>query len=335
MGECGAVLGVHGCLRRQFDWASTVTLMLQTIADDKANIAAALAETIAVGLSQKDTDHEAFCGCVDWHSAVHGTWALTAYARMTGDRRYNQLLARVLDAAKIAREHQLVLDQPGFEMPYGRAWFLRLAREHALQSGGGLLTAMADDVLQSLLARYERQKPDPATGSYQSDSWALINVLQYARWRADRESERRIVGWVMECFAIPGVAADYAPEVGHFMGTATNRAWLVGQVLPQAAFDHWAEAYFALGMPEPVTVPTTWHHHGLNFSRCWGLWGVAQATASPTLRAACLAAYAAHFRNNFDDTSRWRDSYRGVAHWVPQFGMLALQPMFDAPAYAA
>ena len=309
--------------------------MLQTIADDKANIAAALAETIAVGLSQRDTDHVAFCGCVDWHSAVHGTWALTAYTRMTGDRRHEQLLAQVLDPGKIAREHQLILDQPAFEMPYGRAWFLRLAREHALLTGSSLLTAMADDVQQSLLARFEDLPPDPATGSYQSDSWALINMLQYARWRADGESERRIAGWAIEPFAIPGALADYAPESGHFMGTATNRAWLVGEVLPQTAFDPWAEAFFAPGMPEPVTAPATWHHHGLNFSRCWGLWGVAQATASSALQAACLTAYAAHFRSNFDDTSRWRDSYRGVAHWVPQFGMLALQPIFEGPSIAA
>lgn len=315
--------------------ASSGTLMLQTIADDKVNIAAALAETIAAGLSQRDTDHAAFCGCIDWHSAVHGTWALTAYTRMTGDRRYDQVLAQVLDPGKIAREHQFILDQPAFEMPYGRAWFLRLAREHALLDGRNLLTAMADDLLGSLLACYEGQAPDPASPSYSSASWALINMLQYARWRGDSDSERRIVDWVDERFVGQGVVADYTSEAGHFMGTATNQAWLVGQVLPQATFDPWAEAFFAPGMPEPVTAPTTWHHHGLNFSRCWGLWGVAQATASPTLRVACLAAYVGHFRNNFYDTSRWRDSYRGVAHWVPQFGMLALQPMFDPTANLA
>jgi hypothetical protein len=309
--------------------------MLQTLAEDKVKIAAALAETISVGLSQRDTDHVAFCGCIDWHSAVHGTWALTAYTRMTGDRRYGELLARVLDPRKIALERQFVLDQPGFEMPYGRAWFLRLAREHALLDGSGLLTPMADDLLQSLLAFYEGRAPDPASPSYSSASWALINMLQYARWRDSSESERRIVDWVKACFAIPGATADYTPEAGHFMGTVTNRAWLVAQVLPAAAFDPWAEAYFSPGMPEPVTAPTTWHHHGLNFSRCWGLWGMAQATASASLRAACLAAYAAHFRNNFDDTSRWRDSYRGVAHWVPQFGMLALQSMFESSANLA
>lgn len=309
--------------------------MLQTIADDKVNIAAALAETIAVGLSQRDTDHAAFYGCIDWHSAVHGSWALTAYTRMTGDPRHEAFLAQVLDPHKIAREHRLIIDQPAFEMPYGRAWFLRLAREHALLSGSNLLTAMADDLQRSLLAVYDRQEPDPAVGSYSSASWALINMLQYARWKGDSGSTRRILDWVDECFVGQGVVADYTSEAGHFMGTATNRAWLVAQVLPQAAFDAWAEAFFAPGMPGPVTVPTTWHHHGLNFSRCWGLWGVAQATASPTLRAACLAAYAAHFRNNFDDTSRWRDSYRGVAHWVPQFGMLALQPLFESSANLA
>src|SRR5262245_13563523 len=59
----------------------------------KEEIAADLAATVRQSVVRKDTGHAAFHGCIDWHSAVHGAWALTAYARMTGDRQDEALIA--------------------------------------------------------------------------------------------------------------------------------------------------------------------------------------------------------------------------------------------------
>ena len=132
-------------------------------------------------LARTDTDHIAFHGCIDWHSAVHGTWALTAYSRMTGDTRYAPFIAEVLSPEKIAAERAFIAARPDFEMPYGRAWFLRLALEHERAFGSDALKPMADDVLASLLAIYAQRQPDPRRGSYQSDSWALINMYDYAQ----------------------------------------------------------------------------------------------------------------------------------------------------------
>jgi hypothetical protein len=115
------------------------------------------------------------------------------------------------------------------------------------------------------------------------------------------------------------------------MAVATNWAWLVSKVLPRAEFAPWCEQFFApIGMPQPVTAPVNWHHHGLNFSRCWSLWALAQASRTEPARRAFLDAYVAHFRAGYDQPERWRGDYRGVGHWVPQFGMLALQGLFEA-----
>ena len=81
-------------------------------------------------------------------------------------------------------------------------------------------------------------------------------------------------------------------------------------------------------MPQPVTRPLSWHHHGLNFSRAWGLWHLHAASGRAEQREAYLAAYIAHFREGYERPALWRGSYEGVGHWVPQFGMLALQPLF-------
>ena len=44
-----------------------------------------LSVAVELGVSRKDTEHPAFCGCIDWHSSVHGTYALLVASRLTGE----------------------------------------------------------------------------------------------------------------------------------------------------------------------------------------------------------------------------------------------------------
>jgi drug/metabolite transporter superfamily protein YnfA len=301
----------------------------------RSEIARELVEPIRVAVGRQDTGHAAFHGCVDWHSAVHGVWALVAYSRMTGDTWCQAQIEDTLRPEKLAAERALLSASPGFEMPYGRAWLLRLAREHALYTAGDralqpLMQAMACEVLASMLAYYARRAPDPRRGGYLSDSWALLNMLDFAAWSGDAAAEAAIRGLVAAHFIDHRAGCDYALEGGHFMAVATNWAWLVSRVLPLAEFAGWVRAFFdRAGLPQPIAAPANWHHHGLNFSRAWGLWALSATSAPGDAREVYLAAYAAHFRATYETPALWRGSYQGVGHWVPQFGMLALQPLFE------
>jgi hypothetical protein len=156
-------------------------------------------------------------------------------------------------------------------------------------------------------------------------------MLDYARWSGDDAAEVAVRDLVEAHFLDHRGGCDWALEHGQFMAVATNWAWLVGKVLPGEDFGRWRQAFFAgSGLPEPVGRPVNWHHHGLNFSRAWGLWALAQACAAGEAREHWHSAYADHFRATYDAPSLWRGSYQGVGHWVPQFGMLALQPLFEA-----
>jgi len=307
---------------------------VQSLLRARKEIARALVEPVRASVARKDTGHAAFHGCIDWHSAVQGVWALTAYGRMTGDTACDGLLEETLRPGKLAAERAFLAARPDFEMPYGRAWLLRLAREHALHRGdtesAGALQSLAGEVLASMLACYgARRRPDPRRGSYGSDSWALLNMLDYAACSGNTAAEATIRGLVETHFLDHGGGCDWALESGHFMAVATNWAWLVSKVLPRPDFDRWQQAFFAAtGLPRPVVSPLNWHHHGLNFSRAWGLGALAAASQPGEGREACLAAYAAHFRATYDRPALWRGSYQGVGHWVPQFGLLALQPLF-------
>src|SRR5688500_2448018 len=59
---------------------------------------------------RNDTSHPAFHGCIDWHSAVHGTWALLALYRLTGDLQYLDVAEQVLRPGPLDAELSNLLD---------------------------------------------------------------------------------------------------------------------------------------------------------------------------------------------------------------------------------
>ena len=54
-----------------------------------------LAGIIARSIVRTDTTHAVFHGCYDWHSSVHGHWALVRVARVTGGHQEKRSLSSV------------------------------------------------------------------------------------------------------------------------------------------------------------------------------------------------------------------------------------------------
>jgi hypothetical protein len=190
---------------------------------------------------------------------------------------------------------------------------------------------MADDIAASLVAYLRPHQFDPLIGSYESETWALLALRAYgiARSKAD------IVAFVDDKVAtvlragVGGCPFDQDAREQSFMAICTNRAWLVGEsVAGPAGID----AIHTILPPDagmaPVAVPTAPHVYGLDFSRAWGLWNVWRRTGDERY----LAAYAGHFRRGYQDRSWWAGDYHIVGHWVAQFGVFALMPLFETAA---
>lgn len=303
---------------------------LTSLLTHRAAIAAALAQPIAACLVRRDTEHPAFHGCIDWHSAVHATWALLAYERATGDRRYASLVDNTLDPAKVAQERAYLARAPRFEMPYGRSWFLRLAIEHGRARNASALIPMADEVAASLMTWLREAGPDAWAKNYSSQSWALVNLLDYAAYRRDFGLAAEAVEFVRRGFVPIDRECDPADEREGFMATCLVRAMLVTRVLSREALASWVARFLPnLDKLAPLADPGTAHAYGLNFSRAWGLWELYAATGYPWL----AASYAAHIHAGYDDRRNWSGDYRKVGHWVAQFGMFAIQPLFGGENY--
>lgn len=301
---------------------------IESLSLQKDAYAAALAAQIALCSSRIDTNHATFRGCVDWHSAVHGVWALVAYERATGQRRYAPLVARVLAQNALESERIELQRRPAFEMPYGRAWFLRLAIDHRKLTRNGLLQNMADEVAISLRDHFRSAGVAQNSTSYKSASWAMINLLDYARERNLGELAAEIESTVKKEFVTPDPRCPLQAEDGHFMAICTNRAALVSRVLDRQQYLAWLDAFIHVnGLPNPIT-PSTAHTYGLNFSRAWGLWDMYAKSGRPDVGD----AYARHFKRGYTPETNWHGDYQLVGHWVAQFGVFALQPLFGPPS---
>jgi hypothetical protein len=318
-GSLVAALLVFGCAAAAAEEPPELNHFLA----ERPQVALRLTEPIARCVARRDTANPAFHGCVDWHSAVHGTWALVAYGWATGDRRHRALIEENLKPAFIAEERRHLAADPDFEMPYGRAWFLRLAIDYRRAGGGDLLDGMAEDVAASLVAHFTQVPPDPTAIAYQSATWALLNLNDYAAAKHDARITAFVAGAVRAHYLTAAACPLQSVEVAtaEFMAVCTNWAWLVSEVLPREEFLPWLARFLPTSLDlAPIAVPASVHQSALNFSRAWGLWRLYRATGDRRF----LAAYLAHFDRNFADPQLWNGGYRTVAHWVAQFGMLAL-----------
>ena len=300
---------------------------IELLTQQKETRSAALARQIAFCSLRIDTNHVAFRGCIDWHSAVHGMWGLVAYQRATGSRKFASLVGKLLTKDSIEAERTYLKKNPRFEMPYGRAWFLRLAIDHRLLTGSSLLESMADEVATSIRDHLRRGIARNST-SYESASWALINLLDYSRHRNLGELATEAEDMVKKEFVAPEPRCSFQAELSHFMAICTNRAALAARVLDRETYRTWLDDFIrANGLPQP-TAPSSPHTYGLNFSRAWGLWDMHAKSG----RSDVGEAYAQHFNRGYSPESNWRGDYRAVGHWVAQFGMFALQPLFGPQA---
>ena len=293
----------------------------QALRARSGEMAAAFAAQASMCFARHDTANPVFHGCVDWHSAAHGAWALSFYQRATRDRRYARQLA--FNAADIAAEAAHLRADPSFEMPYGRAWFLRLAVERR-RMGDHSFGAMAAEVAQSIRDFYTSDAADPSVGEYRNPSWALINLLLYARAVNNTELQDFVHAQVRTHFT--DQRCNLALESTGFIAVCTTWAWLVEQTLPAPNFRAWYARWNpGIETLTPVTTFNNAHDFGRNFSRAWGLYHLAETLNDDRLRA----SYVAHMQAGFEPRTQWSGEYMVNGHWVAQFGMLALEPMLE------
>ena len=324
-------------------------LVLAALSPETESVLDRLAPGIAEGIARKDTKHPVFHGNVDWHSAVHGHWALLRIARATGKHAGE---AKAADASMtpegIEAEAKILRENPAFEMPYGRAWFLRLAVEHDLWSGGKdpRLKGMAREVARSMLDHYAQFPPSPCSHDYLNASWALAQLHAWFRHAKDAQGLEAVQAIVRDRFLEIPIRLSLGTDASspEFFSPLGNWAYLVAttqdakvlqvfldrQGIPDADLKPVEALHpYPHGLPEkPMPIP---HQLGLNWSRAWALKALSKAAPGEKDRKRFEAAYRAHV----DAAMKRHEAYGGdfwlYGHWVPQFAVYALTEGEEGP----
>ena len=140
-----------------------------------------------------------FCGCFDWHSAVHGHWLLVRLCRLYPSAPFVDCARAALDASftaeKVAAEvkYMQAEGRATFERPYGLAWLLQLCAElHEWNDPQAVAWAATLAPLEEIAAaRFKAWLPKLSypvrTGEHSQTAFALGLVLDWARIRGDEE----------------------------------------------------------------------------------------------------------------------------------------------------
>jgi hypothetical protein len=190
-------------------------------------------------------------------------------------------------------------------------------------TGSTRLQFIARDTAASLVAQYRSATVDPFAREYANPCWALLNLLEYA----EIEGRTDIATFVREAASKMLPSLDKLPsepqeaEWPDFMAVTPSFCELAVRSGTITADALMAKAGQRLRNLRPITQPQKAHHYALNFSRGWALLALAQAGGGDDLLSVALN----HIETNLHRPSWWRGDYRAVGHWVPQFGIFALQ----------
>jgi hypothetical protein len=287
----------------------------------------------------------AFFGSYDWHSCVHGHWALARLARLHPDApfsaRVRAALDRSLTAGTIAGEvaYVGVPERAGFERPYGLAWLLQLAAELREWAEPAARWREALAPLESLarkrILEWLPKLPWPVRGGVHAQTaFSACLMLDSARIAGDAELaallERRARDWFGNDRNGP---IAYEPSGNDFLSPALGEADLMRRVMGRAEFEAWLAGFLpdldgevARRWLTPVTSPDSSdgqlsHLDGLNLSRAWMLEGIAAALAAGPRQARLEAAAAAHAEAGLAAVSG--EHYAG-AHWLGSYAVYLL-----------
>lgn len=284
--------------------------------------------------------HPAFYGCFDWHSSVHGHWSLVSLLKRFPD----------LDSAEVIREKLAFNMSPenirgeidyfsgpmngSFERTYGWAWLLKLAEElYTWEDSLGRnlysnLKPLSDLIADKYIEFLPKLVYPIRVGEHTNTAFGLTFAWDYANTVGNNALkeliESRARDWYMTDYNCP---ITWEPSGYDFLSPCLEEADLMRRVLPADEFNSWLTQflvgidgqYFSLdpGIVSDRTDGKLVHLDGLNFSRAWCLYGLANSSDDLDHLRAIANAHMDHSLGSIVD-----GNYEGQ-HWLASFALYA------------
>ncbi|MFC2111044.1 DUF2891 domain-containing protein [Bacteroidota bacterium] len=242
--------------------------------------------------------HPAFYGCFDWHSSVHGHWMLVkllkTFPELDDKELIKEKLVENISADNILTELEYFKreGEKSFERTYGWAWLLKLAEELYLwdDSLGKTIYSNLQPLTNFILVKYIEFLPKLVypirVGEHTNTAfgltfaWDLANSTKHIELKS--LIENRAKDFYLKDTNCP---IGWEPSGYDFISPCLMEVDIMRRVLPKVEFIIWLNEFlpqlsdkeFSL---EPGKVADRKdgklvHLDGLNFSRAWCLYSIA------------------------------------------------------------
>lgn len=285
--------------------------------------------------------HPAFYGCFDWHSSVHGHWSLVSLLKQFPNLGKADIIREKLKASlseENIKQEMAYFEMPGnisFERTYGWAWILKLVEELHMWDDpmARELEYNLEPLTRLLVASYESFLPKLIypirVGEHSNTAFGLSLAWDYAVAVNDVLLMKSIKDAVDRFYTNDqGCPMEWEPSGFDFLSPCLEEINLVRKVYAKEAFKKWLDTFmpqlkdpnFKLqpGKVADRTDGKLVHLDGLNFSRAWCLYGIAET----------LPEYG-HLKNIANDHINYSlpnivdDNYEGT-HWLGTFALYSL-----------
>jgi len=294
----------------------------------------------ATYLKEPSELHPAFYGCFDWHSSVHGHWALLNIVKELPNFEHREAVLSKLQQ-NITKENILKevnyfedVHNGTFERTYGWAWLLKVAE--TLQDWdteeAKVMYQNLEPLVQLIEKKYREFLPKLnypiRVGEHANTAFGMSFALDYAK-KYSPELEQIIIEKATEYYLNDqGCPITWEPGGFDFLSPCLQEASLMLKVLPKEEFIVWLDAFlpnFRNNPSQYLTVAEVTdrsdgklaHLDGLNFSRAWCLYEIGNALNNPKM----LNLANKHFEYSYQKMDS--GEYAG-AHWLASFALYAI-----------
>lgn len=288
------------------------------------------------------TLHPAFYGCFDWHSSVHGHWMLVKLLRefpaLSAKQEMTDGLQASITPAKTAGEVQYFASaSASWERTYGWAWLLQLATELTEwddplgEKWAGALAPLTKVIRDRYIEFLPRQDYPIRTGVHPNTAFGLSFAFDYAEAVSDDEFKEAIVSAANRYYQNDAdCPLSWEPSGEDFLSPCLEEAALMARIMRDSAYRTWLGAFLpSLSNPaslRPAKVsdrsdPKIVHLDGLNLSRAWNLYVIANAVDDAALADQLRVTAARHLDASLPYITS--EHYEG-SHWLGSFAVYAL-----------
>jgi hypothetical protein len=291
-------------------------------------------------LSLPQVHHPAFYGCFDWHSAVHGHWSLVYLMKRFPDLPQADAARAMfhanLTADNIATEityFDMNKGTASFERTYGWAWLLKLVEELYTWDDEDArvwltnLQPLAELVCQKYIEYLPKLVYPIRVGEHTNTAFGLTFAYDYAITTGHNELRDMISSRAREFYMDDaGCPLDWEPSGYDFLSPCLQELDLMRKVLNDNEFKGWLASFLpTLAKSELPIIPgqvldrsdgKLVHLDGLNFSRAWCLYPLADTHAFVRELADEHFSYSIQKITDGD--------YSGQ-HWLASFALYALK----------